>query len=338
MVISAIVLAFATYRLVERPLRFGSSKYFSIVLSVSMVTVGFSGYYVYSKEGLPDRAYVLPYKNYFESIKRTTRVSECFDIEYAHSKAGSWFCNLGDKNAQAEYFSFGDSHALSLIPALENYAAEKQTNIIFTGTSGCPPLLGVQTVRGGDWLEKHDCQRLNDRVFEYVRDSGIKTLILIARWTYYTGGTTRPEELSLITTGSPVSATKSTSTAAFIQALSHTVKLYRSIGVRLVIVLDNPQQLYDPRDVLQMSKPNSLSINSWAISRHEHERNQAFSNTQLLQYKEQVTIAELSDAFCSLNVCDFLKNGKFLYFDDDHLSVDGAMLAYPLLRNFLNGE
>lgn len=336
MVISAIVLAFATYRLVERPLRFGVSKFISIALSVCMATVGFLGYYAYSNEGVPDRAYSLPYKSFSESIKRTARSAECFDIENAHNKAGQWFCDLGSPSNKAEYFVFGDSHALSLIPALEKYAAELQTNILFSGTSACPPLLGVQTVRADTWLEKHDCRRLNDRVFGYVRDKKIKTLILIARWSYYVGGTTRPEELSLITTGAQGKATKSTSAEAFVQALSETVKQYRSIGVRLVFVLDNPQQMHDPRDIMQTSKPDASSINSRAISRREHEKNQALSNGNLLAYKDHVKIVDVTDTICNVDTCDIVKDGKSLYFDDDHLSIDGALLVYPLLKKILD--
>jgi peptidoglycan/LPS O-acetylase OafA/YrhL len=135
-VVLSTALAWLTYKLVERPLRFGNySKVKVTVLVILMNIVGFLGYNNFSRDGLPFREFNKKFVAYSESIKRSSRAKECFEIPYAYKKNGDWFCNLGEINSPVEYFAYGDSHALSLIPALEEFAIENKLRIQFTGTS-----------------------------------------------------------------------------------------------------------------------------------------------------------------------------------------------------------
>ena len=126
-ILLSIILAWLTYELLERRIRFGGNdKIKVILLATLMIIVGYVGYSIYSKNGLPSRPYNQKFISYKESIKVPERSSECFEIPYAYKKPENWFCSLGKVNAPVKYFAYGDSHALSMLPALDKYAFENK--------------------------------------------------------------------------------------------------------------------------------------------------------------------------------------------------------------------
>lgn len=335
----SVVLAWLTYRLIEKQMRYGrhgKSKLF--ILIALMCVVGSVGYYTYLREGIPSRAYPRSAEGYLKTIaKANGREAECFEIPYAYKISSNWYCTIGSPSHLPEIFVFGDSHALSLLPTIERYANMHKVSVLFTGASGCPPLLGIQSVRGKAEIEKNNCQELNNRIFEHVKDSNIKTVLLVARWTYYTGGKTRPAELNLLARVKQEDATIKNSIAAFDYGLRNTVEKYNSIGVHVVFVEDNPQQIFDPKDALKKSRTFSDDvINRYSVSRSEHELNQAYVAHEMRKLKGQmVTLVNFDDLLCDKISCQLVKNNQFMYFDDDHLSNVGANIVYPAVAKAL---
>jgi peptidoglycan/LPS O-acetylase OafA/YrhL len=322
----AIALAWLTYKLVERPLRLGKhSKAKVAVLVVLMTIVGYVGYNNFSRDGLPFREFNKKLITYSESIKVPNRAKECFEIPYAYKKNGDWFCNLGDISSPVEYFAYGDSHALSLIPALEEFAIESKLRIQFTGTSGCPSLLGIQSIRGESDIEMYNCKELNERIFNYVKTSGIKSVILVNRWTYYVGSLSRPAEFNAIARDLSLSINKESSTRDLLWAIENTVSRYSSFGVKVIFVEDNPQQIYAPKDVLRKGRGNESYYLKMSVSTDEHIRNQKLVNDSLRSSSAKVI--NLDDILCNETICPLVANSKFLYSDHDHLSVAGSIFV-----------
>lgn len=332
-VLIAIILSWLTYRLIEKPIRFGRhGKAKSYTLLVLMVVVGYMGYNSFKRDGLPFRAFTKKNELYTKTIVRSSREKECFEIPFAFEKSGDWYCQLGERSIPPSYFAYGDSHALSLVPALEKYGIEHKVNLLFTGTSGCPPLLGIQSERGADGIAKFNCQKLNERIFEYVKTNNIKSVLLIARWTYYTGGTTRPDEINGISAKTKDSPFSLSGKNAFEYGIHQTVERYKKIGVQIYFVEDNPQQEIDPTDALKKSRLTDSTINQFSVATTEHKNNQSWVSAQLSKLSpETASVINFNELLCETERCPLAKDGKFLYFDDDHLSIDGAMLLYPHL-------
>ncbi|NER63802.1 acyltransferase, partial [Pseudomonas sp. MAFF212427] len=159
-VLLAILLAWLTFRLVELPLRArwqGRSKV--IVLMLLAVGCGATGYVTYTQDSVVQRKHNQALMAYQNSMQMTDRAAECFEMPYAYSKPDGWYCGLGERDAPVEYFAYGDSHALSLMPALEKFAREHNVGMKFTGTSGCPSLLGIQSLRGAPDLKNTTARR-----------------------------------------------------------------------------------------------------------------------------------------------------------------------------------
>lgn len=322
----SISLAWLTYKFVEQPLRFGgNAKIKTFILVLLMGAVGYVGYNAYSRDGLPFRAFNQKFYSFGESIKFPDRKNECFEIPYAYKKEGDWFCNLGQADSPVEYFAYGDSHAASLIPALEEFAIENKLRIQFTGTSGCPSVLGIQSMRGEAGIEMYNCKELNERVFNYVKSSGIKSVILTNRWTYYTKSFSRPASVNLISRDLNLPIDSTSSTNDLIWAMENTVARYSSIGVKVIFIEDNPQQIYEPIDILRIGRGVEATYLKLSVTADEHSKNQSLVNKALRSTGAKVI--NLDDILCNEKICPIAANSKFFYADDDHLSIAGALLV-----------
>lgn len=330
----SILLAWLTYKLVEQPMRSGKyNKTKVYVLAVMMGVVGYVGYYTYSRDGLSFRSFNQKYISFFSSIKVPDKTEECFEIPYAYNKRGDWFCSLGATDSPVEYFAYGDSHALSLIPALELFAIENKIKIQFAGASGCPSILGVQSIRGERSIEVYNCKELNERIFNHVKSSGIKTVILANRWTYYTNSFSRPSEFNALARDLSLPIDKSSSTKDLIWAIQNTVSLYSAIGVKVIFIEDTPQQLYEPRDVLRRGGGMEAEYLKFSVGTAEHKMNQEMINKILNDAGAKVV--NLDDILCTESICPLVANSQFLYSDDDHLSVAGSLFVSKALSTRL---
>lgn len=334
----ALVLAWLTYVLVERPIRFGGHRrVWAWALAGALLVVGGVGAFTYGQAGVPSRAVAKRVEAYTGSVVRTSREKECFEIPYAYKRAEGWNCLLGDSGRPPGIMVYGDSHALSMIPVLDQYGKDVQVGIAFAGTSGCPPLLGIQSLRGEANMALHNCQKLNDRVFDFVREQGIRRVLLISRWTYYTGGETRPDQRNPISMDVRRDDSLAFARESFIFGLRKTVEAYRRIGVKVYLMSDVPQQEVGPIAALKLSGLDVNRVNEHAVSRQQHDKDQAWVRQRLAEMKALgATVLDFDDIVCEPGgVCPLAAGGRSLYFDSDHLSVQGAMALYEGVRSGL---
>ena len=303
-----IGLAWVTYAFVERPVRSVFKRSKAVTLVVMLTVIAAYGAFTYFNGGFKSRAVALKYEQYFQTMARTERLSECFDIPLAHQKPDHWYCKLGH-NTDIDTFFYGDSHALSYLPVFDTVANFSNKSVAFAGNSGCPPLLTDRLIRESD---QQSCSKLNQRIFEFVKSNGIKRVILIARWTYYP--------------------------ADFLDnGLKQTIESYRAIGVEVVIFEDNPFQTVDPSIALRLSQLTDESINKFSVSRGEHLIKQEAVNAILDKTRDKIQkIVRPDTILCDESHCPLTLNGRFLYFDQDHLSTNGARLLAPLVTKALN--
>jgi peptidoglycan/LPS O-acetylase OafA/YrhL len=338
---TSILLSWLTYKLVERPFRIrGNKKIKTIFLVLLMSVIAYIGLNTYQRDGLRFRPYVKKSTNYSLSMSRSENLLQCIDIDHAYNTKNDWFCALGDKKSAPTYFAYGDSHVGSLIPPLNQFGLDNQTQILLAGSSGCPPLLGIQSMRGEVGIEKNNCRKLNERIFEYVKNNKIPNVILAGFWTYYTGNITAPTRLNLIARNEYAAVINAdTSKIDFEWAIGETVDRYKKIGVKVFLIADNPTQIFEPKDALRRASDSlgylsDLKINQFSIALTDHLKTQLYVNTILKD--QEAKLLEFNDIYCQGTACNLAKDGKFLYFDADHLSIDGSLLLYQKLKNELN--
>lgn len=333
--LSVPVLAYMSWRYIERPFRKTSPKGFSqqatFALSLAaLLSISWLGVTGYQQEGFKNRFDIAD--TVYDSMRLSPRMDECFNKADVHTRK-DWFCTIGTDKAKPSLMIFGDSHALSFLPAADEAASQLDIAGIFAGIDGCTPFLSIYALRSDQ--NSKNCHALNIRVFEFVKESKIENLILVARWTYYTDGGYEADEFSFIARSPDEARTVEESRAAFEFGLAETIKRYRDIGVNLVIVPQIPQQLEDPLKLFARNAASShSSITDVSVSRDLHRDLQDYVNQLFTQ--ADIPLLEFTDVICNENRCPVGTDTSSYYFDEDHLSLAGSELLVEKTVGFIS--
>jgi peptidoglycan/LPS O-acetylase OafA/YrhL len=333
-VLAAVPIAGASWRFIESPIRqkrvLRSDR--AIVLfaaAATAVTLLFGGLAWYSG-GFPQRARAALAG--FQPPVRSAREHECFDDS---SRGTLRFCEIGSADARRiSFIAIGDSHALSLLPALETLASQHHLRGLFGGTSGCPPFLGVAPSRDAASVAR--CRLLNARSLQMAQDLHVTQIILMGRWNYYTG--IGPDgHFQAITSDTHPSGSVAASRAVFAEQLRATAQAYAQIGASVNVVLQVPQQRTAPEGFLyRRSLPAILGGQSGAaegtLDLAQHRRDQHYDE-QVFADTPQVRTFDVAPRLCpDSGTCLMFMNGRSLYYDTSHLSVLGASYVAPALE------
>lgn len=324
----SIALAALTYAWVERPMRLRKPTLrLSLWLLAPLLVLGGVGLAAHLTRGFGGRQAATALDAKLATARPAVEDGECIDAAPSEG-----FCKVGVPSAEPSAFVYGDSHATTMLPALTEIAHAQGKSYLYAGASVCPPLLGVRTA-GKEFSRSQDCRDLNQEVFAYVRDHGIRNVILIARWAYYTDGylAAEPPITDVFDPGAPPHA-------ALQEGLKRTTEAYRAIGVRVILLGDNPLQSYAPKDALRKSDGSEASINAHSVRTSEYLARQGWAMDALAaQSDEGVSVLDLArEVYCGEERCPLMRDGDFLYADLDHLSGAGARAAVPFLGRELS--
>ena len=341
-VVLSMILATLTYLGIERPLRARRSiRSLAVGLLLSMLVLFVSGYAVFASRGAPFRAAAAAAEPFIATAVRSPRSLACVDIVNAATRPDGWYCHLGADGALPSTVVVGDSHASALLPAFEAIARDRGEGILFVSASGCPPLLGMAPRRHGRDIES--CRMLNERVFELVKQQRPEQVFLVASWTYYTDGNYLGENLNVIGFGDTAESLDG-SREAFRRSLALTLSRYATLGVDVHVVQRVPAQLRPATDLIRAvvtSSPSGEAIRRVSVPLEIHRRSLAFVSSVFAALglgsgpNRRADLIDLENSYCDSDVCSFGREGVSYYFDDNHLSVSGALVAVPgLSRHF----
>ncbi len=185
-VVTSIILAWLTYRLIEKPIRFGAGAHGKVktaFLCFLMVVIGYIGFNSYIRDGLPFRKKQQEFFTYdWESGYRFNR---CY-LNYGQTSStfASSYCSGVTQTLppKPRVLLWGDSHAASLYRGLKNRQSEiANFDLAQFNVSGCPPVVGfsVENNKG--------CKELNQYVVQEIKALHPDTVILAAYWLMYNG-------------------------------------------------------------------------------------------------------------------------------------------------------
>jgi hypothetical protein len=177
----AILLAWATYRLLERPVRCSPhGKAITIALMALMGVVGSIGYHCYVRDGLDFR-----FPKVLQAIVRykVTDPNNMWRVGSCHLSPKQDYtvfelCPDAASPDKQTILLWGDSHAAHLYPGYKSFFSEK-FNVIQRTASTCPPILQLN-VAGSPY-----CQAINDAVFAYIKRTKPDKIVLAAAWSVY---------------------------------------------------------------------------------------------------------------------------------------------------------
>ncbi|MGC0152410.1 acyltransferase family protein [Chromobacterium vaccinii] len=178
----AILLAWLCYRFVENPIRHGHGpRAKSLALLGMMTTCAITGIVVYRQDGYPQR--------YPEEIREIAAINREHSFPFKPHRPESDCTTQGVEtlclaNNQPSIFVWGDSHAESLYPGLDELGSRSGIDIGRATGCGNPPYLS-QANYSDSWCGSPELRLANSRwVLSGIGRSRPTVVVLHARWAY----------------------------------------------------------------------------------------------------------------------------------------------------------
>lgn len=328
----SVFLAWLTYKLIEHPIRIdkhGKAKV--TILIVFMAVVGYVGFNTYARDGLG-----------FRNIVKINNFTKYLGWTYWDNKACSAKFDISPcqiSSGELNVMVLGDSHGNQLFPGLVN-VFKKDIGVFSGGT--CTPAEGI-TMYVNKNQASHVCG-LNDYLSKNFKiiDSNptIQTIILSSFWRPVLDGnilTLKGRELfGGIHFGSKYPDESGLPPHELIyRGLKRTIDALLARNKNVIFIRDTPDFEKDIRE--ECSKRFSFGASlDCHLPRSFFESRRAKENAMIDKLKvdfPRLKILDPFDTLCDSTVCFLVLDGKPLYRDQDHLSVDGSNLLGKAISN-----
>lgn len=325
----SFLLAFISWKFVETPFRvrkcFASRIGILSFGSATLVMCAVVGGFVWANKGHAER--------YPASVSEADMPSGGYDYDWIGLNKGwsadiSWaskgeFPTVGSSSALNEgnvhCLLWGDSHAMALRPAFAELAKQCSTKVQFATHPATCPVLGYESFHP-DSLQK-DSQAWSQAIIAHVRKNRIPHVVIVANWPfYYDHKHAKSHKDFALMLGE--------STRSLIEAGSKVWILRR------VPVQDRHIRISLAKSLLH-SQPTDIGISRSKYLVDAAEQDAIFAPS----IEQGAEILDPSVVFYAKGEnFPLMVNGKALYSDNNHLSVNGAFFLMPLFNPVFNQE
>jgi peptidoglycan/LPS O-acetylase OafA/YrhL len=297
----SIILAFLTYRYVEKPIRYGkkiSNKVKVGGLIFVMIIIGLIGGIIFLKEGkfLGNKEPILNlyegsighadfnqyiFSNFFECTTENLKIS-------SPVWNGKYRCRQSKSDTNVQLALVGNSHAEHLFIGLaENFS---NTNIAFYIRNGLP------TVSNPNYADLYN---------GIIKSENIKHVLINIDWV----AVKNLEQLE--------------------RELTETMKLLSLYGKQVFLTNGVPSFSFDPVRCKGIRFPHTKELCNTDKKELAYEKS---LNAVVLNHPELKMLDTMS-LFCNDKECSMISDGYILYRDDDHLNVNGSKYVGKALLN-----
>ncbi|MEO0618082.1 MAG: acyltransferase family protein [Pseudomonadota bacterium] len=339
---TAVALAALTYRFIEQPFRrrdgaFPLPRLTKTLGGATVLLLAVSAW-SYATSGIPNR---LP-----EDARRIAAIEASFGIaddqclnRGLERISNGDLCQLGEKNladAAPGFLLWGDSHAEAMAPAFETLARTHGASGLYAARDACPPVMGAT-----QWptIRNKKCPAFQKAMLNQARRSGIRDVVLVARWNLYhngwpeTGIESAASADFLIHDAQTKMASVEENARVLARALRKTVATLRAANKRVWLVTQVPYVGFRVPTELALVAFSPVPQRRARPSPDAHrQRSKAVAQLfQELAKDRGVFILDPSHRMCARTTCRIESSGVPLYRDDDHLSREGAAFIVPTL-------
>ena len=324
LILASLVLAMLSWKYIETPFRKRSNSVpvrvpFIAFASMSF-TLGAVGFFFDAEEGVPSR---LPAQA--RQILNAANERQQRRIENRTHSGNSLSDLINDalprlnpeSSDSPQFLVWGDSHAKVAEHAFREIAIEKGIQGVSAVFYSTPPVFGwKKNTKFGD----ANPDEVAKHVAEYIVQNNIKDVFIIAYWKLYFEN--QPDPLVH-------------------DALIQTCEMLSETGVNIWLMLDVPVHDIDvPKILTRQYIVPFLGDSIKSLTIQEHKKN----NAALYSFRtpsSRVNILDPSSNLLNDSQGKYLisENGVPLYYDNNHLTKNGALLAFlPLLESFYNSD
>jgi len=350
--ITALGLAYLTWRFVERPfrnkLKFSRKQIFigATVVSISFIVAGKVGRL---QEGIPDRLPLEVRDMVAWAHDKNPRRDEC------HAKKGRFIepeksCVYGGV-VSPKFAVLGDSHAMGLAYQLSLKLIQQGRGLRELSYSACAPVVGYRRTDKVD-----ECPKYNQHVQQFLfSHKEIETVILFARWPLYLEGKRFDNQQGGVEFGKSIYAIPVEEDLDFIKSperISTIGRLYRATvqnylehGKHVVLVYPVPEvgwhvPYYLAKEILFDTERLELLSTSFEVFKQRTKN----ANEQLDKISDHPNLArvKVEEIFCNtfmVDRCVAQMDRKPLYIDTNHLnSIGTSMLSTKVMKTLQENQ
>nr|WP_243846319.1 acyltransferase family protein [Rhizomicrobium palustre] len=307
-VLMSVLISWLVYKFIERPLRFGKSRWIVPALCLATFSLAAAGLVIANDSHFILRGNMKD----LAQLKWVESEPNCYSALglSKEAKSDTIFCHLAKPGSKEVVAVLGDSMANSLYPGLRDALASKGIGVANYGAGTCEPFRHLY----GDFTWNKDCDVINEHIYANVAtDPRIKTVILsFAHWDiqnmYFDA---RRTPLPIEEKFRRVSAIAKAD-IAFLEA--H--------GKKVIVSYDGPNIGRSPR--LCLTSGMRCSVKRETVE--SGNRGYLTFWDGLLGERADICVFRQTPYLRQNGSYPMRKNGELLYRDDHHLSFDGSAL------------
>lgn len=319
----AVLLSWATYVWLDRPIRFGPNRRLkTTILIVLMGVIAFVGWNTYARKGLEFRFKTLGNRNElgFRGWQQHMYPPGTINCEKDFSSFRYAICITTPDPITAV---IGDSHAATLIYGLVNSENSDFNHAMVVAGGGCQPALGMHP--------NTECnQQLIDALAVIKRTPTIKNVVIAGYFQGDLENASKPRVMD-----------------AYVKGYGATINTLKRMDKKVIFYVDAPVVTQDPSKCVRggtwlrgyfQKIPNFCA----ALTSEDLVSTEGYSYfiERLKAENPEVIFYDPRDLFCPNEKCSLFKDGMLLYSDNHHLSIYGSSLIvnglidslYPMIQ------
>lgn len=333
-VIVSGALAWLTYRLVERPIRFGGrGEAKVVVLCAAMFIIGGVGHETYLHDGFGFRLQAFEEQLY---VIRTV-VESSPECKASLPLTDLRYCLVADPARPVTVALFGDSHANRFFVSLSERYQQAGGNLLAIGGAGCLPFWNIETGLNG---ERYHCdQRMAPQLDYLLNSPSTKKVIFMHRGPVHVEGVDLFASGNFLLENTHDGWSGKSREDIYRNALIDTLRRFNDAGKEVVVVIDAPEFSFDTTQCLDLVRPFASPF----VHRPDCRLRRADVDARNKRYIEisaaaargspHARLVNLQHALCDEKYCYAIRDGQLLYRDADHLNQFGAEYVVSRLWN-----
>lgn len=309
-----LFLGYLSYRYVEQiKLKNKNSTMFSCFKNKPVLgafIIATMSYTVYSTNGLIFRA-PIEYQTVINDMKASPMRDKCHTDKYISPQDACEY--FYDDNIK--WATLADSHSVEIAYALADEVKKQGEGVKHFSFSGCKASYGMRD-------DFSNCARWYNDVVDYITSNkSIENVVFIHRYSSQIVGGSNKDYPKL-----PLSEFKKSS-LQIIENIDRAILELAKHKKQVIVIYPIPELPMMIRKMTDKVYSKGLDFQNlkgteknWYLRRNETILNH-FDNSK---FPPNVIFVKPDKIFCNEVICHAIKDGRALYFDDDHVSVYGA--------------
>ncbi len=329
----SVVLAWVSWKYIENPIRSKQrlatrNSLFVAAAVVSALMIGV-GAYIYRKDGFPNRFSpdVLKFAPEAHPYNELSGLPELIEAGTLPAVGAS-----DEAEPAGKILVWGDSHAMAMLPILDDLGKELGVTVYAATKPGSPPV--PHTFRRREDNE-HRPPHLGKPVLRFIRENDIKEVLLIARWSIYLFGGDSGDLRYLLSDSETRSSNAGQARKVFVKNLKQAISDWEEQGVKVWVMKDVVTQITDVPSALAQLASRGRDLNSFARRASEVEAENAEINQIIHEATEESSAKVIDPLPLFLDKSGkylVVKDGHTLYGDRHHLSPYGSRILRPIME------